>query len=490
MLMQANWDFWVLAGTLAVMVDLALRALFAMRVLLLRRPVGFQLSWLLVIVLVPFFGSGLYLFFGERKLGTHRARKAKRLLLPYFDWIEKLAQDHPTATESGSALSRNVAKQTSGVAGLPTLAGNSLQLLPTSKEFFDSLIEDIQAAKSTCHLEFYIWEDGGRVNDVMQALIEAAGRGIKTRILIDAIGGMSFLGGEWHDKLKQAGIEVHEMLPVGFFRALFARIDLRNHRKIIVIDGSLAYMGSHNMTDPIEHPDPDAGQWVDAMTRMTGPAVEALQLTFLGDLDFETDDDVLGNLSGFDLIRQEADGSATVQVMPSDPVNTPRKIHPVLQSAFFNATRKLTLTTPYYVPDEATCNALCAASARGVAVKLVLPARSDSRFIRWASSSYFEHLLAAGVEIHRFEQGLLHTKAITVDDELSIFGSVNLDMRSMYLNFEISLIVYDEKFTKSLTDLQQQYIDNSSHLLLKDWQKRSIPTRLLHSIARLFSPML
>lgn len=490
MLLIADWDYWALLATLAVAADFSLRALFGLRVLLLRRPVGFQLSWLLVIVLVPFFGSGIYLFFGERKLGTHRARKAERLLRPYLQWIDKLAKDHPSQLVDMSRLAENVCRQTIGASGIPTLPGNTLDLIATSAEFFDALIADINSAKSTCHLQFYIWQDAGRANEVMQALIDAAGRGVKCRILVDGIGSIGFLGSEWHGKLKCAGIDVHEMLPVGFFRSLFARIDLRNHRKIIVIDGSIAFVGSHNMTDPTKHPDPDAGEYVDAMTRLTGPAVEALQLTFLGDLDFETDEDVLGNLGKFDLLRQGSDGQAHVQVMPSDPVNTPRKIHPVLQSAFYNAHKSLLLATPYYVPDEASCNALCAAARRGVDVKLVLPAKSDSRFIRWASASYFEQLLSSGVQLYMFQEGLLHTKAITVDEELSIFGSVNLDMRSMYLNFEISVIVYDDEFTKSLTELQQQYIDNSTQILLQDWQKRSILTRLLYSIARLFSPML
>ncbi|MHC4840443.1 MAG: cardiolipin synthase [Planctomycetota bacterium] len=490
MLIQADWDFWVLVATLAVAMDWSLRALFALRVLLLRRPVGFQQSWLLVIILVPFLGSALYLFFGERKLGTARAKKAQSLLEPYLQWTERLAKDHPANFSDMSKLSRNVAQQTSGAAGLPTLPGNTLHLLATSEEFFDSLLGDINAAKSTCHLEFYIWEDKGRVDEIMNALINGSKRGVKCRVLVDDIGSMSFVDGTWWQKMKEAGIELHELLPVGFFRSLFARVDLRNHRKIAVIDGKIAYMGSHNMLDPKCHADSVAGEWVDAMTRVTGPAVEALQLTFLGDLDFETDHDVLGDLENFDLKRLDQDGKAYIQVMPSDPVHTPRKIHPVLQCAFFNATESLVLATPYFVPDEATCNALTAASRRGVKVRLIVPEKTDSRFIQWAGGSYFEQLLDAGVEIHRFQNGLLHTKAITIDGETSIFGSVNLDMRSMYLNFEVSLIVYDRAFTQSLTGLQLQYIEDSIQLKRFEWNKRGVFTRLIHSIARLFSPLL
>ena len=237
---------------------------------------------------------------------------------------------------------------------------------------------------------------------------------------------------------------------------LFVRFDLRLHRKIVVIDGEVAYTGSLNLVDPRYFKQgAHVGQWVDAMVRLRGPAVEALAITFLEDWELETGE-------GVDRLRETGDvhplasrGRAVVQVVPSGPVVREESIQAVLLGAIYAARRELVMTTPYFVPDESLVMALITAALRGVEVTLVLPARVDSRLARLASQPHKGELLEAGVRIAEFQGGLMHTKSVTVDGELSLFGSLNLDPRSLILNFEITLSVYDRAFTASLRALQQ-----------------------------------
>jgi cardiolipin synthase len=322
-------------------------------------------------------------------------------------------------------------------------------------------------------------------------LIRAAGRGVACRVLVDDIGGRVFTADDSAKRLAAAGVKAISTLQVGFFRGLFERLDLRNHRKIAVIDGVVGYTGSQNIADPAVLKKTEAvGEWIDAMVRITGPAVEALQVTMLADWEFETFEGIEHVADKFDLKRNERTGTATVQVVPSGPGLALSTIHELILTAIYGAQRELVLTTPYFVPDDAMRLALLSAAARGVQVTLVVPRRADSHLVRLAGEAYYEELLEAGVKIARFGRGVLHTKAITIDGEIAMFGSVNLDMRSFHLNFEISLLVYDETFAQQLRALQQQYTDESRLLVLTRWRKRPLPLRFAQQCAQLLSPLL
>jgi cardiolipin synthase len=269
------------------------------------------------------------------------------------------------------------------------------------------------------------------------------------------------------------------------------RYDLRLHRKIVVIDGRVAYTGSLNMVDPREFKqDAGVGQWVDAMVRIEGPAVEELQLTFLGDWFVETDTtlDELRQTGG--LSPQPARGRCAVQVMPSGPGDEPDAVEQILISTCYSARHELVLTTPYFVPSEPLSMALVAAARRGVAVTLVIPHHVDSKLVRYASNAFKADLLEAGVEIALFDDGLLHTKSITVDGSHCLFGSVNLDPRSFRLNFEVMLAIYDRESTAALRAVQQGYIERSKPLELEAFRQRPEIERVLESFARLLAPLL
>jgi cardiolipin synthase A/B len=274
------------------------------------------------------------------------------------------------------------------------------------------------------------------------------------------------------------------------FRMLFVRMDLRNHRKIAVIDGEVGYTGSMNLVDPAHFKaGAGVGRWVDAMARLRGPAVEVLNGVFLEDWELETDEG-MAILETADIHSVPEEGDTVVQVVPSGPGLNRASIHHLLLSLLYSAERELVLTTPYFVPDEAIMMALVSAARRGVAVTLNVPERLDSTLARFAGAACFNELLAAGVRIARYEPDLLHTKAITVDGQIAVIGSVNIDMRSLQLNFEISLFIYERAGAARIRALQESYLRESVELQPEAWRQRPVKHRIAEGVLRLFGPLL
>ncbi len=476
---------------LAAIVDLLIRVGLSVRVIMRRRPVGVSLAWLAVILVFPFGGAVIYLTFGELRLGRRRARRAASIHELYQRWIADLDQRSRVDWSALGAECEPLAALIRSVVGIPALPQNSLELLCDAESVFRSLVTDIDAARRTCHMEFYIWNVGGMADEVAEALLRATGRGVFCRVLVDAMGSRAFLRSDLARRLRDGGVQLWAALPGGLLRGLFVRFDLRLHRKIVVIDGELAYTGSLNLVDPrFFKQDAGVGEWVDAMVRVRGPAVEALAVTFLEDWELETEEGVERLAETADIRPVPAAGMSAVQVVPSGPMVQNDAIQQVLLMAIYAARRELVLTTPYFVPDEAMLMALTSAARRGVEVTLVVPAKVDSMLVRLAGGAHQGDLAAAGVRVVLFESGLLHTKSITVDGEFSLFGSLNLDPRSLFLNFEITLAVYDSGFTAELRRLQQSYIDRSEPMDLDAWQARSGVVHFTENAARLVGPLL
>ena len=471
--------------------DLAIRVGLSVRVINRRRPVGVSLAWLTLVLLVPFAGAAVYLFVGENRLGRERAVRAARVHAPYVNWLKELDARAVTNWSAMGPECEQHSRLCTSMAGIPPLPGNRLELIHTAEETFRRLIADIDAAQRSCHLEFYIWCVGGTADDVAEALIRATKRGVSCRVLVDSVGSHEFLRSPLAQRMLDAGIKVQGALPVGLVRMLFVRIDLRLHRKIVVIDGEIGYTGSQNLVDPrFFKTDAGVGQWVDAMVRCEGPAVEPLGITFLEDWELETGEGIEKLSKTADVHAVPDRGSAAVQVVPSGPAQRGDAIYTILLTTIYAARHELVLTTPYFVPDESMLTALVAAAARGVRVTIVLPERVDSELVRLASQAFKGDLLEAGVRICMFRGGLLHTKSITVDGQFSLFGSLNLDPRSLWLNFEITLAVYEAEFTAVLRQLQEAYIRESDLLTLEAWAARGIGQRFADNAARLLGPLL
>ena len=468
--------------------DLVIRIGLSLRILSRNMSVGVTFAWMIIVLALPYLGAFLYLLIGENRLGERRLSRALTVIGQSQHWRETLCK---RTASFNPAIPLNYATldlQARNVIGYPTLPGNRLELLTDYNSTFHSLIEDIRNARSSCLLEFYILEQGGLVDDLLQAVSGAHERGIKINILLDSLGSKVFLKSERCKAMRASGIDISEALHVNAARMLFQRVDIRNHRKIAVIDNSIAYSGSQNLVDPrFFKQGAGVGEWIDIMVRIKGPCVSVLHNVATMDWSVES-----GKVASFSAktISMDAAGDIPVQVIPSGPVFREGAIHQLLMGVIFTARQELVITTPYYAPDDALTEALVAAANRGVDVTLVIPARVDSRLVRYATPALLDRLVSAGIKVAQFDGGLLHTKSITVDGSFCIAGSVNLDMRSLWLNFEISLFVYHAGFCKQLRDLQQQYINQSTCVDPAEFRKRPRTQRLAASIMRLFAPVL
>ncbi len=483
-----SWSFWAWVGVAA---HTALQFMLAFRVVMKKRPPGETLAWVMVVFVLPFLGPISYLVFGERWLGRRRERRFVALTPPTKKWLATLPDRRLVDWSKLDDDFEGIARVGEHTVGVPAVGGNRLVLLGQWFEVFERLILDIDAAKSTCHLEFYIWEVGGIADQVCEALIRAAERGVTCRVLVDAMGSRGFLKSDLTRKLRAAGVRVHAAMPGGYWRLSLVRFDLRQHRKVVVIDGSIGYTGSLNMADPRTFKrDAGVGQWIDAMTRIEGPAVEALAISFLSDWYIETNDSLESLQETGDAKPQPLRGEVAIQVMPTGPELPRNAVEHILLTAVYSARHEIVLTTPYFVPSEALSLALVAAARRGVKVILVVPKKVDSKLVALASGAFQGELLEAGVRIAAFDDGLLHTKSISIDGTHSLFGSVNLDPRSFRLNFEILLAIFDSEFTAALRELQQQYIDRSHLLDLEAYKRRPKLRQTAENFARLFGPLL
>ena len=485
--------FPISAAPLAFLILVLVALAIAVRVVMSRPATGVGLAWLLLVATLPAIGSALYLLIGERRIGLRRARRLADLRLDHAKLTEAAIGDgltdidwprHPAAARQLDQLGRRT-------VGSPTVRGSQFQLVSDTLEILQAIARDIDDAQTSVLMEFYIWHEGGAADDVLEALIRAAGRGVACRVLVDAVGGRPWWRGTQPRRLRKAGVEVMPALPVGPIRAFFGRADLRLHRKIVVVDGHIAWTGSLNLVDPrLFKQDAGVGEWVDAMVRIEGAIVALLGATIIGDWALETRESVYELVEHAQLKLVAPTGPADAQVIASGPGETKDGLVQMLLGLINAAETELTLTTPYLIPDEPMLLALRGAAGRGVKVTLIVPEVVDSFSARHASHSYFADLLEMGVEIRLFHGGLLHTKSIMVDGTMSMFGTANLDYRSLWLNYEVALFIYEAEFAEKLRVLHQGYLEASHVVDPAVWSKRSYGQRLIENTLRLASPLL
>ncbi len=449
-----------------------------------RRKPSTAMAWLLIIFFQPLVGLFLYFLIGEYRLPRRRASAHARLLAK-LESLQDRFRNHPNTFHPqlapGAMATVRLAEQ---LSMMPILGGNSATLLTETNDVIDRLIEDIDAAKNHVHLMFYIWVDDATGQRVAQALIRAAQRGVDCRVLVDAVGSR-FVLRTLALEMIQNGIDVRAALPVNLLRRQAARLDLRNHRKLAVMDGRIAYTGSQNIVDAsYGHKDL---AWHDMMVRIEGPNVLTLQVVFLQDWYFETDE----ILDGDDIFPDPVlTGDIPMQTLPSGPNYPTENYHRLVVDAIHAARHRVVITTPYFVPDDALMQALEIAVIRGVKVDLIIPERCDQILVGAAARSYYECLLEAKVNVHLFKDGLLHSKTVTIDDDLALIGTSNFDIRSFALNFELNLLLYCEQATDALRAKQDEYIQKSRPLRLEEWLERRPSRQVFEGIAQLFSPLL
>ncbi|MBX3357117.1 MAG: cardiolipin synthase [Phycisphaeraceae bacterium] len=484
MLTWIPWQVWL--------IDAAVRIVLLIRVVSRRLPVSVALAWITVLLFLPVVGPFVYLLVGESRLGRLRLRRHEELSAGMDRMAVGLWLHRNLPWAKGENVFDQVARFGTAVTGLPPLRGNHLDLFGRNAEMIAALIADIDRAESSCHLVYYIWMPDTAGHAVAEAVMRASRRGVACRVLVDGVGGWAFFKSELPQMMRSAGVQVVESLPVSFLRFLFARIDLRNHRKIAVIDGKIAYTGSQNITDETFRAKPhrETGPWIDASVRVTGPAAQALGLTFLMDWQLDGDEDVRELRRYLPEFPEPAADDSVVQVVPSGPGPSPEVIHQALLGTMYTAREELILTTPYFVPDPAVVSALRSAAMRGVRVTLVVPAVLDAPVVGAAARSYYQELMDSGVRIYEYQGGLLHSKMLTADRVFGIIGSANIDIRSFWLNFEITLLVYDSEFASVMRFLQTDYMNRSVELDLESWRRRPLARKAMENAARMLGPLL
>jgi cardiolipin synthase len=468
-------------------------AAIAIRVIMRRPARGVALAWLLFVSMLPAAGALMYLLIGERRIGRRRTHGIDALRI---DYREIVAAAIPAGLmevdwSRHAPAARGMDRLGQTLMGSSTVRGSSFLLFSETQAILEAIARDVDGAKTSVLMEFYIWNEGGTADEVLEALIRAAKRGVHCRVLIDALGARPWWKGQQPRRLREAGVELRAALPTGLLRTLVGRTDLRLHRKIVVVDGEVAWTGSMNLVDPRYFKQgAGVGEWVDAMVRLQGSAVVPLGATLIGDWMLETGDSMRELIRSAGLHLVQPGGPADIQAIPSGPGESGDGLLQMLLALINAAQEELVLTTPYLVPDESMILALRGAAGRGVKVSVIIPEKVDSFLTRYASRSYYDDLLDIGVEIYLYRGGLLHTKSICIDRAMSMFGTVNLDMRSLWLNYELALFVYEPQFGEALHALQQSYIEHSVRLDPTVWATRPFKERFVENALRLVSPLL
>ncbi|MCE9687240.1 cardiolipin synthase [Shewanella sp. AS16] len=465
-------------------------AAITLRVVFKRRAIGVSFAWLMIIYVLPLVGILAYLMFGELNLGRKRAKRAKQTFGPYARWFRRAYRDCLPDAEALRPYGKSISALCERQLGIPALSGHRLSLQSIPAQILTQLVEDIATAQHSIHIEFYIWYPGGLADKVADALCQAAARGVSIKLLLDAAGSREFFDSQWPTALSDAGVEVVAALNVSPFRMFFQRLDLRLHRKIVVIDNLIAYTGSMNLVDPDYFKvGANIGKWVDIMVRIAGPAVSVLDCIHAWDWENETQERHFTTPPAPPSCPAVAPLDV-VQVIPSGPGMPEEIIHQALLQSIYQARKSIVITTPYLVPSELLLFALESAARRGIRLDIIVPGRNDSLMVEWASRAFFGELLSAGVRLHRYNGGMLHTKSVVIDDTHCLVGTVNLDMRSLWLNFEVTLAIDDPIFTEQLSQLQLSYLENTTEIDARQWRQRPLLKRLFEQFFYLFSPLL
>jgi len=445
-----------------------------------------RLAWVTVISALPGVGIAAYFLFGEIRLERakrERMREVRNQLLA----AQASSPDLPLTLQGPARPSFAAGHATSGF--IP-VAGNRLTLLPEGDAMMDDMFTAIDSAQDHVHVLFYIWLPDTTGTRMADCLCRAARRGVACRVLVDDHGARHLIRSPLWRRMQGAGVALERAAPVGnpFISLLFRRLDLRNHRKIVVVDNRLSWVGSRNCADEAFAIKPRFAPWVDILMRLEGPVVRQQQAVFLHDWMTHHSED-LSALLAEDAPEPQA-GSVITQVIASGPDDVYTTPSDALRAMIYAATERVVLTTPYYVPDMALHTAICSAAERGVQVDLILPARNDSLIVGAASESLYPDLLRAGVRIHLFEGGLIHSKIVTVDGLFGMIGTANLDHRSFDLNYENSLLFQCSDVTAALDARQQSYIERAHVIDNFDVMGWSMLRRLRNNTIALASPLL
>lgn len=438
------------------------------------------ISWVLILLLLPLVGLIIYYFFGEdsrkQRLISHKMyKKLNRRSIGRKELLETL---NPPPEHKGLVSLLNRLK------AAPLYGGSNVTFYSNGEEKFKALFEELEKAQKHIHIQYYIFLDdeiGHRTRDI---LLRKAAEGIEVRLIYDDVGSWKAKR-RFFDDMQKAGIEVQAFLKVTF-KLLTSRVNYRNHRKVVIIDGKIGFVGGMNVADRYIK-GINSGIWRDSHIKVEGKAVAGLQTSFLIDW-YSSRREFLASDTYYPLL--ESKGDNLLQIATSGPVGRFKDIHLGILQAISNAKECVYIQTPYFVPTDALLLAIQTAAMRGVDVRLMLPRHSDTTFVQIASMSYLRDVLDAKVSVFFFEAGFLHSKLMVIDNDLTITGSANMDIRSFEHNFEIDAFIYSKETCENAKAIFYRDMEDSSLLSLEEWEKRPKISKFKESVMRLFSPLL
>lgn len=442
-----------------------------------RNPVK-TISWVLILLFLPLIGLIIYYFFGidnrKNRLISHKTHKK----------INKAVMEELVPFSYGKVPHRYRGLVNSLLAESPLYGNSKVVFLGSGKEFFEELFEKIRNAKKFIHIEYYIFNDDRIGNELANLLIEKVSQGVQVRLIYDYVGNWN-VKKSFFQHLSDNGVQTVAFLPVKF-KYFTSRVNYRNHRKIIVIDGDVGYVGGMNVAD--RYVDGlNFGIWRDTQIRIEGNAVAGVQSSFVLDWYSATGTMLMDK---FYYPVSKNVGNSVIQVVNGSPFGTDKFIHIGYLNAINIATKSILMQTPYFVPTDSLLLSLQLAAKKGVKINLMIPKKADTKLVHIATKAFLQDLINVGIKINLYTKGFLHSKLLVIDDELVITGSVNLDVRSFEHNFEISAFIYDEEINTIARGIFETDLKDSEKLNKEEWAKRKWYYRFVESLMRLFSPLL
>ncbi|MCR2784403.1 MULTISPECIES: cardiolipin synthase [unclassified Microbacterium] len=488
-----NANVAAIIGGILVIADFVIRIIALIVIPRERKPTA-AMAWLLAIFLIPFIGVFLFLVIGNVKLPKARRLKQREIDRMIAERAKDI--DDPTDRASWEGWFPPLVRQNEVLGALPALGGNTAELIGEYQNSIDAMTAAIDTATRFVHVEFYIVSWDATTRGFFAALERAVERGVTVRLLADFIASRRTVGhDETFAELDRIGVTWSYMLPVRPFKGEYQRPDLRNHRKLVVVDGRVGFTGSQNLIDRSYRSEKNLKrglQWQELVTRVSGPVVTALNAVFISDWYLETDE-LLGaqeRVPVADLPVSTSPDAPVCQVVPSGPAYDAENGLRLFLTLVTSARSKAIITSPYFVPDEAMMYAITSACFRGLDVQLFVSEIGDQGSVWHAQRSYYRDLLRAGVKVWMYPGPyILHAKHLSIDDDVAVIGSSNMDIRSFSLNAEVSLLVHGRAFVTQMRAVEQGYRDAGRQLTLAEWDKEPASATFVDGIARLTSAL-
>lgn len=450
-----------------------------------RRPQS-ALAWLLLIYILPIIGFVLYLSLGSRRLP--KRRREKQVEINEYILNTTIGMDAVSTTDPWPSWLLPISQLNRNLGSMPVVGGNSAQTITDYGASLVAMATEVEAATRTVHVEFYIMSVDSETSAFFDALERAVQRGVTVRVLFDHVASLRVRGyRRMLRRLSDAGVQWHRMLPVRPWRGQYQRPDLRNHRKFLIVDGRVAFTGSQNLIERSYHRGPHRSgrlEWKELMVRFEGPIVAGIDALFATDWYSETDELLLRDTPA--VVEADPSRILDAQVVPSGPAFDGENNLRLFNSLLYAAQEKIQICSPYFVPDESMLYAITTAAQSGLDVQLFVSEIGDQPLVFHAQRSYYEELLRSGVRIWLYRAPtVLHAKHFTIDDQVAVIGSSNMDMRSFSLNLEVSIMVRGASIIRDLRAIESSYREQSTELTLETWMRRPRHMRIFDDLARL-----